>query len=70
MRFNAKPNSIGGVMDYSVLARKHMPADPAKLRDEVRRLSSTGLTAADIATALRLNLAAVREMLAGANDAG
>lgn len=58
---------IPGAMDYSRLAQLHRPTDPAKVRDEVRRLSTTGLTAVDIATALRLDLAAVREMLAGAS---
>lgn len=57
--------SIGGVLDYELLAQLHRPRDPAALRSEVHRLAtSQGLTAADIATALRLNLAQVREMLA------
>lgn len=58
-----KRTTIGGAMNYARLSQVHRPADPQALAKEVRRLASTGLTATDIATALRLNLAAVREML-------
>lgn len=58
-----KPRSIGGAMDYAALAQKYRPTDPAALAAEVRRLASTGLSATDISTALRIDLAQVREML-------
>lgn len=55
--------SIGGVMDYARLSQIHRPVEPAALTAEVCRLAGTGLTAVDIATALRLALPAVHEML-------
>lgn len=55
--------NIGGIMDYSRLAQMNRPSDPVALRDEVRRLNATGLTAVDISVALRLDPSAVREML-------
>lgn len=61
--------SIGGVMRYDLLAQIHRPQDPVALREEVIRLATAqGLTAVDISTALRINLAQVREMLAASGD--
>lgn len=61
--------NVGGIMDYARLANFHRPIDPAVLQQEVRRLASEqGLTATDIATALRLNLVQVREVLAASQD--
>lgn len=61
--------TIGGPLDYQLLSQLHRPRDPVALRSEVRRLAtSQGLTAEDIATALRLNLVQVREMLAASGD--
>ena len=56
--------SIGGVMRYDVLAQLHRPTDSARLAIEVRRLArEQHLTAVDIATALRMHLTQVREIL-------
>lgn len=52
-----------GVMRYDLLAQANRPTDPKILAAEVRRLSAGGLTAVDIAMALRLALPAVLEML-------
>jgi hypothetical protein len=49
--------NIGGVLDmaaYAQLAQLHRPTDPLALAAEIRRLHRSGLTAQDIATALRL----------------
>ncbi len=67
-------NRIGGVLDLAALdaltglsydrrAHEHRPTDPASLAAEVRRLHGSGLTAADISVALRMDLAQVRETL-------
>lgn len=55
--------SVSGIMDYNRLAQMNRPMDQESLRNEVRRLRTTGLTAADIAVALRLGLPQVLEML-------
>ena len=61
--------SFGGITHYDMLAQMHRPTDPEALRQEVNRLAtSQGLTAADLATALRINLAQVREMLAASGE--
>jgi hypothetical protein len=59
---------IGGTLDYSKLAMQHRPTDPERLAAEVRRLAEQGLTATDISSALRVDLAAVRTMLAATGD--
>ena len=49
--------NIGGVLDmtaYAQLAQLHRPTDPAALAAEIRRLHRSGLSARDIAAALRL----------------
>ncbi|HTE41652.1 MAG TPA: hypothetical protein VK629_12525 [Steroidobacteraceae bacterium] len=59
--------SIGGPLtaaNYALLASLHRPTDPKAIASEVRRLNSQGFTAIDISTALRMNVAVVREMLA------
>lgn len=55
--------TIGGPVRYDVLAQMHKPKTAEAMCHEVRRLATTGLTPVDIATALRLNVAAVREMI-------
>jgi hypothetical protein len=57
---------IGGRLDYAALAALHRPKDPEALAAEVRRLHATGLTARDIATALRIAPDQVRTILGGA----
>ena len=55
--------TIGGALDYRVLAELHRPRDDASLAAECRRLHATGLTPRDVATALRVDLANVLEWL-------
>ena len=53
---SSRPN-VGGTLDMSAsaqLAEMHRPTDPMALAAEIRRLHASGLTARDIATALRL----------------
>jgi hypothetical protein len=40
--------------DYNARASQHRPDDPAALATEIRRMHESGLTARDIAEALRL----------------
>jgi hypothetical protein len=40
--------------EYDSLANQHRPTDPASLAAEIRRMHESGLTARDIAEALRL----------------
>lgn len=60
---------IGGRVDLHALGLlsrpelEHRPADPAVLAREARALASQGLTAKDVAQALRLAPAAVAELL-------
>jgi hypothetical protein len=63
-----KRTSIGGPLDYAALARLHRPTEPAALQAEVRRLAASGLTAQDVATALRLDLVVVRTLLAATHQ--
>lgn len=60
---------IGGVLEYQLLADLHRP-DPEGLRREALRLRRDGLTVRDVAVALRLSEATVREWLAGNCEAG
>ncbi len=55
---------IPGPLRYDELASLNRPRDTATLAAEVRRLLATGLSVRDIATALRLDLATVLDMLA------
>jgi hypothetical protein len=58
--------NVGGTLDmsaYAQLAQLHRPTDPAALAAEIHRLSRSGLTARDIATALRLAPDVVINML-------
>jgi hypothetical protein len=60
-----RPN-IGGPLTasaYTALAEQNRPAEPMALEAEVRRLHTTGLTARDIAVALRLPPDRVLNML-------
>jgi len=62
---STRPN-IGGTLGmsaYAQLAQLHRPTDPAALAAEIRRLHSSGLTARDIAVALRLEPDAVNSTL-------
>jgi hypothetical protein len=45
------------------LAQQHRPTDPAALAGEIQRLAASGLKARDIATALRLPLDTVVNVL-------
>jgi hypothetical protein len=60
---NMQRTSVGGRLDYNALAMLHRPKDPARIASEVHRLHETGLTATDIATALRIDSAQVRNVL-------
>jgi hypothetical protein len=53
-----------GLAEYHALANLHRPGNPEQLRAEALRLAAAGLKPVDIATALRLDLAAVRTWLA------
>jgi len=58
--------NIGGDLDlaaYAALAQRHRPTDPAALAGEIQRLAASGLKARDIATALRLPLDTVVNVL-------
>jgi len=48
---------------YAALAEGNRPSDPEALTGEIRRLHDTGLTARDIATALRLPMDRVLNVL-------
>lgn len=48
---------------YHQAAQRHRPTDGDALAREARRLASTGLTPSDVATALRLPLAWVTEVI-------
>jgi hypothetical protein len=54
---------IGSELPYADRAQQYRPTDAAALAAEVRRLVAGGLTARDIAQALRLDLGAVLELL-------
>ena len=54
--------------DYDRLARIHRPSNPAVLAMEMRRLHANGLTARDIAAALRLDIGQVLEALTAPNS--
>ena len=51
--------TIGGALDYARLANLNRPKDPARVASEIHRLHGEGLTALDIAGALRMRLDAV-----------
>jgi hypothetical protein len=55
--------TVPGQLGYHELALLYRPTDPAALKAEIRRMRSRGLLPRDIATALRLDLAAVVEAL-------
>jgi hypothetical protein len=55
--------TIGGPIDYRRLAELHRPADPNRLATEIRRLHRDGLTAQDIAAALRIDVVQVATIL-------
>jgi hypothetical protein len=58
--------NIGGTLGmsaYAQLAQLHRPTDPVALAAEIRRLHISGLTARDIAVALRLESDAVNNTL-------
>lgn len=60
--------SIGGVLDYRLLAQLHRPDDEG-LRREAIRLTAQGLSPADIAVALRLHVEQVRGWLSAREGA-
>jgi hypothetical protein len=55
--------TVGGPLNYAALAQLHRPADPNRLATEIRRLHRDGLTAQDIATALRIDVVQVATVL-------
>lgn len=55
--------TIGGSLDYRLLATKHRPVDPVALAQEVRRLRESGLMARDIGAALGMSWEAVEQIL-------
>ena len=57
-------HAIGGRLDLDALARLHRPLDAPTLRAAAVELRSRGLTEQDIAAALGLTPAAVRQLLA------
>ena len=57
--------SIGGVLNLEALRNLHRPTNPAGLVAEARRLAATGLTARDVAQALRMPFPEVLESLHG-----
>ncbi len=56
--------------DYERRANQHRPTDQALLAAEIQRLHQNGLSAHDIAGALRLGLSAVEQMLRTPSPAG
>jgi hypothetical protein len=54
---------IGGELDWRRLAEAHRPTEPSALAVEVRRLHGTGWSARDIASALRLDIVFVLELI-------
>jgi hypothetical protein len=50
-------------VEHDRRAMQHRPTDPEQLAREIRRLHRTGLSPIDVATALRADLAMVREVL-------
>ena len=57
---------IGGALDYAALTGgrdRHRPLDRAAMRIAVAELAARGLTPRDIAQALSLSEAAVRQLL-------
>jgi hypothetical protein len=54
---------IGGMLDYQRLAQLHRPSDTNRIASEIRRLHADGLTAQDIAAALRIDVVQVRTIL-------
>jgi hypothetical protein len=55
--------NIGGAQRYDQLANANRPHDEQSLARECSRLRLTGLTPRDIATALRLDIGEVLELL-------
>lgn len=51
-------------LDYAVLAQQHRPSDQSQLAREARQLAARGLTEGDIGSALKLDVAEVRRLLA------
>jgi hypothetical protein len=55
--------------DYARRAQLHRPSDPSALARAARELAAQGLTLADIACALRLDVDAVQALLSDAHNA-
>lgn len=51
------------LVSYRERADRHRPADPERLSAEIRHLAEQGLTPRDIAGHMRLDVAAVRQLL-------
>lgn len=57
--------NIGGTIDWATLYGRdqHRPTDGKTMQAEIRHLHSTGLTVHDIASTLRIGVAAVQQAL-------
>jgi hypothetical protein len=55
--------TIGGPLDYRLLAQQHRPKDQAALAAEARRMADQGLKPRDIAAALGMNVVLVLHIL-------
>ncbi|HLQ13210.1 MAG TPA: hypothetical protein VK130_08175 [Steroidobacteraceae bacterium] len=62
------PKTIGGALDYRLLARSDQSIDPARLTEEVVRMSRQGLLSRDISQALNLHPLQVEQILEQHND--
>lgn len=61
---------MSGAVEYDAAAQRHKPVDSTALEAELLRLHRGGLTAGDLALALRLDLVYVLEVLARLNAGG
>ena len=57
------PSRIGGMVDYQRLADLHRPSNSAQIAMEIRRLKADGLKPRDFAVALRIDVAAVLQVI-------
>jgi hypothetical protein len=55
--------TVGGSLNYAVLAQLHKPTDPRAIAVEIRRMHAGGLKPRDVAVALRLDLSQVLEAI-------
>lgn len=55
--------ALSSNLPYDARANQHRPTDPRAIDAEMRRLKAAGLTARDISTALRIDLAHVSNVV-------